>query len=184
MGFSHVSSVFTDIHYSIPPVTDWHHSPLMSVEHAHPIWPPIGCILHASHPIERLSQVLGPLSAISSALSAGTWEMFGWSPLSVSDYKKPEGCVKTQSGHSVTAFLFCSPHTVRDAGYSVTCWFPWFSLSMKDSSPLPLDHILSQSPTPHQVPFSEPNATSNPLYFLLLRQHHQFTGEISEAQRD
>lgn len=28
-----------------------------------------------------------------------------------------------------------------------------------------------------------PNATSNPLYSLLLCQHPQFTGEISEAQR-
>lgn len=67
--------------------------------------------------------------------------------------------LRLQSGHSMTAFLFCSHHTVRDAGYSVACWFPWFSLSTKDSSPLPLDHILSQSSTPRSVPFSEvPNA--------------------------
>lgn len=77
--------------------------------------------LHASHPNERLPQVLKPPSGISLALSAGTWEIFKCTPLPISDYKKSEGCVKPSlSGYSMSSFLFfCLCHIERGTGYSM-----------------------------------------------------------------
>lgn len=64
-------------------------------------------------PNERLPQVLGPPSAISLSLSAGTWEMFRCTPLPIPDHKKPEDYVRLSlSGHNVSAFLFfCLCHS-------------------------------------------------------------------------
>lgn len=98
----------------------------------------------------------------------------GWSPLSVSDY---------------------SLNTVGQHFYSVltTQWgmldILWFGVPGSHQCegqfpPTFRSHITSVLCTrfPSQrCPMS--NATSNPLYFLLLCQYHQFTGEVSEAQQ-
>lgn len=187
MGFSHVSSVFTDIHYNLPPVTDWHHAPWISVEHAHPVWPPIGCLLHVSHPTERLSQARWPLSAISPALSAGHG-------------KRLDGLFyQSQIIRNLRAVSRHSLDTVWRHLYSVltTRWgmldilwlagFPGSHSVWRTVLPcLQITHYLSPlllTRFPSQR-CPESNATSNPLYFLLLCQHHQFAGDISETQQD
>lgn len=138
-------------------------------------------------PNERLLQVLGPPSAISLSLSAGTWEMLRCTPLPISHDKKPEDYVRLSlSGHSVSAFLFfCLCHSAwRRIVYDLLV----FLILTQDEGEFASafgSHIISllyPSPGKNSL-LRVPNATSNPLHSLLLCQHPQFTGEISEAQR-
>lgn len=171
----------------LPPVTDWHHSALMSVQ------PCASCV--APNWLHSPCQPPSPVRGIPGF--GGLLQLFIQPSLQV--HGTCVGVLPCQAQIIRNLRAVSGPlwlHTVWQHFYSVltTQWgmldvlclvgFPQSHPAWRQFSPAFGSHIVL---VPYSSPKSSllqvPAATSNPLYSLLLHQYPQFTGEIREPQR-